>query len=212
MTDAAQAAIPSSSAFRVFQAQPLPGLVFAIRFRPDGTSEELKIDQPVVEGGDDWLWLHFNLSDARSAALLKSRPDLPEQARALLVAAEEHQQLEADDHCVYGIFSARVQSRRGHRGHRLHAFCHDRKPVSHQPQASPERGRGNSQSPTHGSQNRLNDRAAQSDRPAAGHAVTQHAENLAAHMESGLPPTTLASCGERSAMCAAPPFACTASS
>ena len=43
-------------------------------------------------------------------------------------------------------------------------------------------------------------------------AVTQHAENLAAHMESGLPPTTLASCGERSAMCAAPPFACTASS
>ena len=110
MTDAAQVAIPSSSAFRVFQAQPLPGLVFAIRFRPDGTSEELKIDQPVVEGGDDWLWLHFNLSDARSAALLKSRPDLPEQARALLVAAEEHQQLEADDHCVYGIFSDLVCS------------------------------------------------------------------------------------------------------
>jgi zinc transporter len=110
MTDAAQAAVPSSGAFPVFQAQPLPGLVFAVRFRPDGTSEELKIDQPIVEGGDDWLWLHFNLTDACCAALLRARPDLPEVARALLVAAEEHQQLEADHRCVYGIFSDLVCS------------------------------------------------------------------------------------------------------
>jgi zinc transporter len=110
MTDAAQAAVPSSSAFPVFQAQPLPGLVFVVRFRLDGTSEELKIDQPIVEAGDDWLWLHFNLTDPRCVALLKARPGLPEPARALLVAAEEHQQLEADDHCVYGIFSDLVCS------------------------------------------------------------------------------------------------------
>ncbi len=78
MTDAAQAAVPSSSAFPVFQAQPLPGLVFAIRFRPDGTSLELNNNEPIMEPRDGWLWLHFNLTDARSVALLKARQDLPD--------------------------------------------------------------------------------------------------------------------------------------
>ena len=104
MTDAVQAAVTSSSASPLLHAQPLPGLVFAIRFWPDATSEELKIDRPIVEPRDGWLWLHFNLTDARAAALLKARQDLPEPARALLVAAEEHQQLETDGACVYGIF------------------------------------------------------------------------------------------------------------
>jgi zinc transporter len=105
-----QSKLTSSSASPLLRPQPLPGLVFAVRFHADGTPEELRIDQPVIEPRDGWLWLHFNLSDARAAALLKARQDLPEPARALLVAAEEHQQLETDGACVYGIFSDLVCS------------------------------------------------------------------------------------------------------
>jgi zinc transporter len=86
------------------EAQALPGLVWAFRFHADGSSEELAVDEPIA-ALDGWLWLHFNLTDARACKYLKSDPDLPVAARELLTAADGHQQLHANEACVYGIFA-----------------------------------------------------------------------------------------------------------
>jgi zinc transporter len=86
------------------QAKPLAGLVLAVRFYPDGSSEELNVEQPVsAEGG--WLWLHFSLADARSCQFLTTTPDLPEPARALLVSGDEHQQLHGTETSLDGILA-----------------------------------------------------------------------------------------------------------
>lgn len=79
--------------------------MWAFRFHVDGTPEELSVEQPIPEGHDGWLWLHFNLADARACQVLRSMSLLPAPARELLVATDEHQQLHADDACVYGVFA-----------------------------------------------------------------------------------------------------------
>jgi zinc transporter len=87
-------------------AQTLPGLVWAFRIHADGTPEALPIDQPVAIACDEgWLWLHFNLADARACALLPQFADLPAAATAALTAPDGAQQLHVDDHAVYGIFA-----------------------------------------------------------------------------------------------------------
>jgi Mg2+ and Co2+ transporter CorA len=86
------------------QAKPLAGLVCAFRFHDDGTPEELNVDRPIAEG-EGWLWLHFNLADARSCHFLNNVSLLPPPANALLVSADEHQQLHATDACLYGILA-----------------------------------------------------------------------------------------------------------
>jgi hypothetical protein len=68
-------------------AKPLAGLVCAFRFHADGTPEELNVDQPIADG-EGWLWLHFNLADARACHFLNTSL-LPEPANALLVSADE---------------------------------------------------------------------------------------------------------------------------
>jgi len=70
MTDAAKAAITPSRASPLLPAQPLPGLVFAIRFRPDATSEE-QIDQPVVADlvGHWSCWRRFRAWCLAAAAM-----------------------------------------------------------------------------------------------------------------------------------------------
>jgi zinc transporter len=82
--------------------QPLAGLVWAIRFHPDGSSEELDIDQPIPDQ-EGWLWLHFNLVDTRACQFLGSAAQLPEQARKLLVGSNDHQQLHQGEACIYGV-------------------------------------------------------------------------------------------------------------
>jgi zinc transporter len=86
------------------QATALPGLVWAVRFYPDGSSKELDIDRPITNQ-DGWLWLHFNLIDARACEFLDSVSDLPRSARLLLVARDEHQQLHKSDACIYGVLA-----------------------------------------------------------------------------------------------------------
>jgi zinc transporter len=85
-------------------AKPLAGLVCAFRFHADGTPEELNVDRPIAEG-PGWLWLHFNLADARAYQFLSAVSGLPEPARALLVAADEHQQLHGTELSLYGILA-----------------------------------------------------------------------------------------------------------
>src|SRR5262245_7151217 len=83
---------------------PLAGLVFAYRFLEDGSSEQLDVEKPPAADGG-WLWLHFNLADMRACQFLATTPQLPEPARALLVTADEHQQLQGGDACLYGVLA-----------------------------------------------------------------------------------------------------------
>src|SRR5262245_908943 len=83
-------------------AKPLAGLVWAIRFYPDGSSEEFDIDQPIADR-EGWLWLHFNLVDTRACQFLSSTSCLPASARKLLVGTDEHQQLHKSESCIYGV-------------------------------------------------------------------------------------------------------------
>ena len=94
----------SSSEILGSQAPPLPGLVWAIRFYADGSSEELAVDKPIADQ-DGWLWLHFNLADTRACQFLSSASCFTAPARESLTTPDEHQKLHADQSCVHGILA-----------------------------------------------------------------------------------------------------------
>ena len=86
------------------QAKPLAGLVLAFRFYPDGSSEELNVDQPVSAGAAGSG--SISTSPIRAPAnSWRPRPSFPTPARALLVSGDEHQQLHGSEACLYGILA-----------------------------------------------------------------------------------------------------------
>ncbi|REF89400.1 zinc transporter [Methylovirgula ligni] len=106
MDDTPAAPSALSAAGQTLPGQTLPGLVWAFRIHADGTPEALPIDQPIDTVSEDgWLWLHFNLADARACALLPKFEDLPAEAAVALTAPDGTQQLHVDDNCVYGVFA-----------------------------------------------------------------------------------------------------------
>ena len=87
-------------------AAPIPGLVWAFRTLPDGSSEPLAIDQPIAFTQDGLLWLHLNLADSRALQWLASGgPEIPAPARMLLASNDTYQQLHATSDVVYGVIS-----------------------------------------------------------------------------------------------------------
>jgi zinc transporter len=98
------AAPARTGATRNFPVGALPGLVCAFRLKPDGTAEELAVDHPIAEEPGHSLWLHFNLADARAGYFLRASSFFPTAARELLVAADDHQQLNAIEGCLFGVF------------------------------------------------------------------------------------------------------------
>lgn len=99
MDDAPTALAPSPA------AHVMPGLVWAFRIHADGTPESLPADKPINLKDDGWLWLHFNLADARACELLPRFENLPPEAAVVLTAPDGTQQLHVDDESVYGIFA-----------------------------------------------------------------------------------------------------------
>jgi zinc transporter len=86
----------------------MPGLVWAFRIHADGSPEQLPIDAPIESRHDGWLWLHFNLADARACNLLRGLPAVPASAVAALLGPDGHQQLQVDESCVFGIFADHI--------------------------------------------------------------------------------------------------------
>lgn len=87
---------------QISQSRPLPGLVWALRAGPDGTTEQLERGAPImppVENG--WYWLHFGLADNRTHALL-DQLRLPPDVSGLVHAAEEVQQINVSEGYVFG--------------------------------------------------------------------------------------------------------------
>ncbi len=104
MAEVLTAAPARAGATRNFPVGALPGLVCAFRLKPDGTAEELAVDHPIAEEPGHSLWLHFNLADARAGYFLRASSFFPTAARELLVAADDHQQLNAIEGCLFGVF------------------------------------------------------------------------------------------------------------
>ncbi len=72
---------PATSFPRASGAQTMPGLVWAFRMHADGTPQSLPVDKPIDINDDGWLWLHFNLADARACALLPRFEDIRRKPR-----------------------------------------------------------------------------------------------------------------------------------
>jgi zinc transporter len=101
-TSVADAFANSDHARSPLLSTPVPGLVWAFRIHSDGAPEALPIDQPIPFSHDGLLWLHFNLADARALQwLTPANLVVPAQARALLLAKDNYQQLHSVDDCVY---------------------------------------------------------------------------------------------------------------
>ncbi|MFD2184453.1 transporter [Rhodoplanes azumiensis] len=84
---------------------PLPALVWAFHIRDDGRAEELDVERPIAPVADGWLWLHFSLVDSRCGAILRTFPDLPDEAVEALLCPDTHQQLQVEGDCVYGVIA-----------------------------------------------------------------------------------------------------------
>jgi zinc transporter len=83
-----------------------PGLVLAFHVDGEGRAAELSVERPLPPppaGG--WTWLHFNLADKRACLWIGGAQELPQPARALLAALQDHQQLYATNDCIYGVFA-----------------------------------------------------------------------------------------------------------
>ena len=99
-----EAALDLSTSLRSSNYGVIPGLVWAFHIHADGSSETLALDQPIKAPHDGWLWLHINLIDQQVGPWLKSI-DLAPGAAALLISRDDHQQLHAQDACIYGVIS-----------------------------------------------------------------------------------------------------------
>lgn len=87
--------------------EALPGLVWAYAFDEDGRGRAIGGDDlaAMLAGHDGWVWLHFNLANARARAWIEARAPLPEAARELLLDSDDHLCLIADQDALIGVFS-----------------------------------------------------------------------------------------------------------
>ena len=85
----------------------LPGLVWAYRFDDEGVALRLAGDAVAAATGDadGWVWLHFNLADSRARSWIEETAPLPEAARELLLEADDHLCLIAEDDTLMGVFA-----------------------------------------------------------------------------------------------------------
>lgn len=63
------------------------------------------MDQPIRSRPGTFLWLHFNLINTQACAWLRTLPGIPPEATRLLVTKNDHQQLETNEGCVYGVIA-----------------------------------------------------------------------------------------------------------
>ena len=84
------------------QTKPIAGLVYAVRFHGDGTRSSMSMGRsPTARAGFGCIsiWL------TRARHFLYAATPLPQPARAVLVSADEHQQLHESNVCIYGVLA-----------------------------------------------------------------------------------------------------------
>lgn len=103
---------PRDTPFAAVLTRP-PGLISAFRLHADGMTEELRPPADLLDRREANLWLHFDLSDARTPATLRSIGELPPRALAFLLAIDDHQQLHAEGGYIFGVVADLVRDLTG---------------------------------------------------------------------------------------------------
>lgn len=88
----------------------VPGLVWAFRVLPGGSADAVSPFSEIENAHGGWLWLHFNLSDARAVQWLQETPFLSADAREVLLSGDCYQRLHASEDCIHGVLADFVQN------------------------------------------------------------------------------------------------------
>ncbi|GJE15647.1 CorA family divalent cation transporter [Methylobacterium marchantiae] len=83
----------------LIEESSLPGLIFALRFGSDGRGRRIEPgdDLPSLDGAEDgFVWLHIDLVDARTEALITEGRLGPPRLAAATFARDEHQRVVVD--------------------------------------------------------------------------------------------------------------------
>jgi len=87
-------------------AAPATGIVWAYRFRPDGSAEPIaneQVDAALAEPGAGWVWVHLGLADNRCRAWIADAAPVSEVARELLAGSDTHLRLDIIGHELIGV-------------------------------------------------------------------------------------------------------------
>lgn len=85
---------------------PSTGIVWAYRFRPDGTAEPIpndKVEAALAEHGGGWVWLHLALADTRCRTWIARHAPVSELAREVLAGPDRHLRLDILGHEIVGV-------------------------------------------------------------------------------------------------------------
>jgi zinc transporter len=86
--------------------QSRPGIVFAFSFDTDGKPTDLPVTaMPALEApGIAFWWVHVNIVDKRGRDWIASLPQLPDEAKNVLVSAEAHDRIDIEGDALSGVF------------------------------------------------------------------------------------------------------------
>jgi zinc transporter len=81
------------------------GLVWGYRFNEDGQADPLDLAGALaaLARQESWIWLHFDLVDARSFAAINALPGLPSEVLELLCGNDAHQRIVISEQHVAGV-------------------------------------------------------------------------------------------------------------
>ncbi|MFO1147097.1 MAG: CorA family divalent cation transporter [Alsobacter sp.] len=83
-----------------------PGIVFAVSFDEDGRPADLPLTAMPDFGapGVAFWWVHVNIVDKRGRDWIAALPDLPHEAKEVLVSPEAHDRIDIEDDTLSGVF------------------------------------------------------------------------------------------------------------
>jgi zinc transporter len=87
-------------------AAPTTGIVWAYRFRADGSAERIaneQVDAAIAEPGSGWVWVHLGLADNRCRAWIADAAPVSDIARELLAGGDTHLRLDTIGHELIGV-------------------------------------------------------------------------------------------------------------
>ena len=87
-------------------ATPTTGIVWAYRFRPDGSAEPIQpaeVDDTLADHGAGWTWVHLALADTRCRAWIAQHAPISDLARELLASSETHLRLDILGQEIVGV-------------------------------------------------------------------------------------------------------------
>lgn len=87
-------------------AAPATGIVWAYRFRDDGSAETIpndKVDAALADHGAGWVWVHLALADNRCRSWIAQHAPLSDMARDVLAGPDKHLRLDVLGHEIVGV-------------------------------------------------------------------------------------------------------------